>query len=87
MTKAEILEFVDELKRLYPFDFKGDIYSEWYEAFKEVNGSCVWNALNTHQKYPITKGAPTIREIFESATKYRGMPDLIFKAVESRKRV
>lgn len=83
MDKSETVEFVDELKRLYPYDFKGGVYAEWYEALKEQPCNIAWRALRTYSK-DCPKVAPTVRQIVESITKYNGMPDLIYTAIARR---
>lgn len=89
MTVGEFKSFWETLSRLYPWTFKREEPSpEWMKALKDVPEVYCIGALATHKK--LFKEPPTLQWVYESATKYHGAPDLLYKAVmrnkERRKR-
>lgn len=84
MNNEEFKRFWRYLKTCYPYDIKDEAMNNWMKFLQEVPLRYSVNALNTWWEDGRNKKAPTPKEIKESATMYKGKPDLLFRAIRTR---
>lgn len=80
MTQDEFMRLWNYLRSEYPFSIRDDVQKLWAVEMKTLNIKTVARALDTYKRSG-QKDMPTPKEIRESVEKYKGCPDLLYKAV------
>ena len=92
MTKEEYQEFLRELVRLFPFDFREDavtLAKRWMPIKDQSFAACIRHIQRrkkSNDMFPASQRmAPNPQETMEDASKYHGFGRLMWEAMQRRR--